>query len=262
MTAAFVERRGVRLGLGVVGLAAALLVWQSVGSSGNVTFLVPFSDALSAMWSLLSGDPLRDDVLPSVQRTVAGFALGVVVGVTLGVLLGYFRGLDAWVRPVLEFLRATPIPAIIPVAVLTLGATGATRIGLIALGSLWPVLLNAMDGTRGVDPGYLDAARTAHLSDREILRRVIFPASLPRIFTGMRIGLALSLVMMVVSEMVAADNGLGHLVLQAQRTYALNDMYGGILLLGLLGGLFTLVFAAVERRVLSWYAGQKGLSHA
>jgi ABC-type nitrate/sulfonate/bicarbonate transport system permease component len=256
------DRGPIRLLLGVVGLALVLALWQSVGASGNVAFLVPFADAVSAMWDLVTGPSLGEDVLPSIGRTVAGFAVGSAVGVVLGVLLGYFRGAEPWVRPVLEFLRATPIPAMIPVAILTFGATQATQIGLIALGSLWPVLLNAMDGTRSVEPGYLDAARTAHLRDREILRRVILPASLPRIFTGLRIGLALSLIMMVVSEMMSGGDGLGAFVLQAQRTYALNDMFGGILLLGLLGGVFTIVFAAIERRVLSWYAGWKGLTNA
>lgn len=257
---ALIDRGAVRLAVGAAFLAALAALWQSVGSSGSVAFLVPLSDALTAMWDLLSGDGLREDVLPSVLRTLVGFTIGGVLGMTIGVLLGYFRFLEPWVRPLLEFLRATPIPAIIPVAFLTFGATGATRIGVIALGSLWPVLLNAMDGTRGVDPRHVDAARTAHLGDWAILRRVILPAALPRIFTGLRIGLALSLIMMVVSEMIAADNGLGHFVLEAQRTYALGDMYGGILLLGLLGGLFTLAFAAVEGHALSWYAGQQGQS--
>lgn len=262
MGASVADRPAVRLSLGVLGVALLIGLWQSVGASGDVAFLVPPSDAVASMWDLLTGDRLTDDVLPSVARAIAGFTLGGAIGAVAGVLLGYFRQADPWVRPLLEFLRATPIPAVIPVAILALGASSGTQVGLIALGSLWPVLLNAMDGTRGVEPGYLDAARAAHLGPRRILTRVILPASMPQIFTGLRVGLALSLIMMVVSEMLSAGQGLGAFVLQAQRSFALNDMYGGILLLGLLGGAFTFLFAAAERRVLSWYTTQKGLTDA
>lgn len=259
MRVALVDRRWARSTAQLLGVAALLAAWQLVASSGAVTFLVPFSTAVSRMWALLTGDSLTTDVVPSVVRTVVGFAIGSAAGIVIGALVGYFRRIDPWVRPLLEFLRATPIPAVIPVAILTLGPTNGTRVFLIALGCVWPVLLNAIDGTRSVDPRYLDAARVARFGSLQILVRVIWPASLPRIFTGLRIGLAIALIMMVVSEMMASTSGLGHFVLEAQRTYALNDMYGGILLLGVLGGVFTLAFALVERRVLAWYLGRQGL---
>ena len=91
---------------------------------------------------------------------------------------------------------------------------------------------------------------------------MVLRAALPQIFAGLRIALGLALVVMVVSEMVASDSGLGFLILQSQRTYAIDQMYGGVLLLGLLGAVFTIVFTLCERRVLRWYAGQKGLSGA
>ena len=257
-----IDRRSTRLVVGALAFAAALTVWQVVGEAGSVAFLVPFSDAATAMWDLLSGDGLREDVLPSAARALAGFGLGAAVGIAAGLLLGYFRRLDPWVRPLLEFMRATPIPAILPVAILALGATSATRVFLIALGCLWPVLLSALDGSRAVDPRNIEAARVAGLSDGQILRRVVWPASLPAIFTGLRLGLALSLIMMVISEMIASNSGLGYFILQAQRSFAMPDMFGGVLVLGLLGGAFTLVFTLVERRVLGWYLQQKGLHDA
>lgn len=262
MRVPLVDHRWIRVAAGMLGVTGLLAAWQLVADSGAVTFLVPFTTAVSRMWSLLTGESLTTDVVPSVVRTIAGFAIGSAAGIMIGILVGYFRRIDPWVRPLLEFLRATPIPAVIPVAILTLGPTDGTRTFLIALGCVWPVLLNAIDGTRSVDPRYIDAARVARFGSLRILVRVIWPASLPAIFTGLRIGLAIALIMMVVSEMMASTSGLGHFILEAQRTYALTDMYGGILLLGVLGGVFTLVFALVERRVLAWYVGQKGLDHA
>lgn len=249
----------VRWAVGLAATLAALVVWEIVGRSGRVVFFEPFSVAATGAWDLVSGPELGTDVLPSTGRAAAGFFAGSTLGVLVGLPLGYFRWTDPWVRPVLEFLRATPVPAVLPVAVLTFGPNSGTRIGLIALGAFWPVLLNAMDGASAVDRGYVDAARAAHVSRLHVVTRVIWPASLPQIFAGLRIALGISLIMMVISEMVASTSGLGYLVLQAQRTYAFPDMYAGVLVLGVLGGLFTLLFTVIEHRVLAWYRGQKGI---
>jgi ABC-type nitrate/sulfonate/bicarbonate transport system permease component len=254
-----IEHAWIRRVVGLATTVAALAGWEILGRSGHVLFLVPFSTAARAAWDLVSGPQLRTDVLPSVLRAASGFALGSASGIVAGVGLGYLRGLDAWVRPVLEFLRATPVPAVLPVALLAFGPNSGTRVALIAFGAFWPVLLNAMDGTRAVDRGYVDAARATRASEVRVVTRVIWPAALPQIFAGLRIALALSLIMMVISEMLASSSGLGFYVLQAQRTYAFTDMYAGVLVLGTVGGLFTLLFTAVEHRVLAWYEGQKGI---
>lgn len=254
-----VDRRGVRSTVALLTVVVALAAWEVAGRTEAVPFLVPFSDAVTEAWSILTGPSLSADVVPSAVRALLGFLLGSVVGVAVGLPLGYWRQLDPWVRPVLEFFRATPLPAVLPVAFIAFGASDGTRVGLIAAGVVWPVLLNATDGARAVDRTMLDAARAAGLGRTRMLRSIVLRASLPQIFAGLRIALGLALVVMVVSEMVASDSGLGFLILSSQRTYALTQMYGGVLLLGLLGALFTIAFTLIERRVLRWYAGQKGL---
>ena len=254
-----IHRTWARGLVGVGMIAAALAAWEVIGRGGHVAFLAPFSTAARGAWQIVSGPALASDVLPSIARAAAGFALGGLTGIGAGLVLGYFQGVDPWLRPVLEFLRATPVPAVLPVALLAFGAGSATRVGLIALGAFWPVLLNAMDGARAVDRGYVDAARAARVGRLAILGRVIWPASLPQIFAGLRIALGVSLIMMVISEMVSSTSGLGFLVLQAQRSYAFGDMYAGVLVLGTVGGVFTLLFTLVEHRVLGWYDGQKGI---
>ncbi|MEV6342991.1 ABC transporter permease [Actinoplanes sp. NPDC051851] len=239
------------IGLAVVGVL--LLLWEIAGRAGRTGLFPPFTDALAALTDLLTWDSLRTDVLPSVGRALTGFALAVLFGTLIGVTLGWFRRLEPWIRPALEFLRAVPPPAVLPVAVLTLGATGATRIAVIAGGAVWPVLIAAHDATRTVEPGYLDVARVSGLRPAAILRRVVLPAVLPALLAGARIALGIALIMMVISEMIAATAGLGYVILQSQRMYAVDQMYAGILLLGTLGWLITALFTVVERRLLGWY---------
>lgn len=257
-----IDHGWVRWAVGAATTAVALAVWEIAGRGGYVLFLVPLSTAVEGAWDLITGPTLVTDVLPSVARAASGFVVGSVLGIVVGLVLGYLRAVDPWVRPVLEVLRATPVPAVLPVALLAFGPNAGTRVGLIAAGAFWPVLLNAMDGARAVDRGYVDAARAAHAGELRVVTRVVWPAALPQVFAGLRIALAISLVMMVISEMIASTDGLGFLVLQAQRTYAFSDMYAGVLVLGTIGGLFTLLFAVVEHRVLAWYEGQKGIRRA
>lgn len=248
--------------LGTTTLVLLLAAWQVVGTRQLIPFVVPFTDALDGAWSLVTADELRTDVLPSAARALAGFVLGAAVGYVIGIALGVAPVLERWTRPALEVARSTPVPILIPVVFAVFGATDGTRVGLIGAASMWPVLLNTADGVRAVDPRLLDVAHVAGLGRWRRLSRVIIPASLPQVFAGLRIALGLSLVMMVVSEMVSAESGLGRYVLQAQRSFALLNMYSGVLVLAALGGVLSLVFNLVERRALAWYHRQKGLSHA
>lgn len=251
-----------RPALGITTLVLFLAAWQVVGSRQLIPFVVPFTDALDGAWSLVTSGQLRTDVLPSAARTLAGFALGGAVGYVVGIALGVAPVLERWTRPALELARSTPVPILIPVVFAVFGATDGTRMGLIGAASMWPVLLNTADGVRAVDPRLLDVAHVAGLRRWRRLNRVIIPASLPQVFAGLRIALGLSLVMMVVSEMVSAESGLGQYVLQAQRSFALLNMYSGVLVLATLGGVLSFAFNLVERRALAWYHRQKGLSHA
>lgn len=257
-------RRGrlPELGAGWLFFGALLLLWEWYGRNDTTAFVVPFSLAAQEAWTLVTSSTLTTDILPSVGRVLLGFAIGGAVGTVVGVLLGWSKVLEPWCRGALEFLRAVPPPAVVPIALLVLGASSWTRIGIIAFGSLWPVLLAAFDGTRRVEAGYIDAGRIYSNSRGGILWRVALPAALPQIMTGLRVGLAISLIMMVVSEMVSSTSGLGYLILQSQRMYNLPQMYAGVLILGLVGWLLALCFTRIESRVLVWFEGQKGLERA
>jgi ABC-type nitrate/sulfonate/bicarbonate transport system permease component len=120
---------------------------------------------------------------------------------------------------------------------------------------VWPVLLNAIDGVRGIDPTLRETARVYRIPPLQTLLSVVLPAASPRIFAGMRTALSLALILMVISEMEASTNGIGFFILQSQRSFAIPDMWSGMLLLGLIGFAFNAGFVEVERRVLRWHRG-------
>jgi ABC-type nitrate/sulfonate/bicarbonate transport system permease component len=134
------------------------------------------------------------------------------------------------------------------------------RIFIIAFGSVFPVLLAAIDGAKRVDPVLLDVARVNGLSTAAQIVQVILPASLPAIFAGIRIALGLALIMMVISELIAADNGIGFYILRSQRLFQTSNVYAGVLVIGTIGFALTASLLAFEKRVLAWHRGWRGLS--
>ena len=245
--------------VGWVFVLALMGLWEIVGRRDTSGLFPPLSEVLVETGDVLGSQALTGDILPSVVRALIGFVLGSAVAIALGVALGWWRALEPWTTAPLEFLRAVPVPALVPLAVALYGSTDSMKVGIIALGAFWPVLLNTVDGIRRVEPGYIESARVyTSGSNLSILRRVVLPAATPQITTGLRIGLAISLILMVVSEMFGASSGLGYLILQSQRLYALTSMYAGVVILALIGLLLTASFSAVERRAMFWFDGMKG----
>jgi sulfonate transport system permease protein len=158
-------------------------------------------------------------------------------------------------EPVLDFFRSLPKPALLPIAIVALGVGDSMKIFIIAFGALWPILLNTIDGVRGVDSMQLEMARVYGLTRRQRIFKVILPAASPQIFVGARVALAIAMILMVISEMVASTNGLGYFVLLSQQTFAIPEMWAGIILLGIIGYLTNFLFVLTERRLLAWHAG-------
>ena len=248
--------RPVRRAVDLVGLPLVLLaVWWVASAGSESPYFPPLSEILRTSGEVWLGERLRADVLPSVLRLAAGYGLAVAVALPLGVLIGSSRTLRATLEPVLEFLRAVPPPVLVPVVMLVVGIGDAMRVAVIASGAVWPVLLNTVEGVRAVDPTVADTARAYGITGGARLRHVVLPSAGPQIATGMRQALSVAIILMVISELFAASNGLGFAVVQFQRSFAVPQMWSGILLLGLLGSLLSLLFRLVERRRLAWYHG-------
>jgi ABC-type nitrate/sulfonate/bicarbonate transport system permease component len=233
---------------------ALIWVW-SAGS--DVYYYPPLQDVLNTFKDTWLFERVGSDVGPSMLRLSIGYVLAVVVGVAGGVALGLSPVLRRVLAPIVEFLRAIPAPALLPFALLVLGVGNNSKIFVIAFVCLWPILLNAIDGVASVDPTLVDTGRVYRIPASDRLRRVVLPAAAPQIFAGMRTSLSLALILMVISEMVASSNGIGYFVLQSQRSFAIPEMWSGIILLGILGYLFNAVFLLLERRALAWHRGAR-----
>ncbi|MCA2217406.1 ABC transporter permease [Jidongwangia harbinensis] len=247
--------RRTLLALGLPVLLVAVWWWASAGSTD---FYRPaLSTILAAFADTWTWDRVRADVLPSLARLAAGYLLALTGGVALGVLIGGNRHVRAFLEPLLEFLRAIPPPVLVPVFILLSGVGDRTKVLVIAFGCVWPILLNTVEGVRGRDEVLSDTCRTYRIGGGLRLWHLLLRSASPRIVTGARQALAIALIVMVISEMIAADNGLGFAVLQFQRGFQIPAMWSGVLLLGLIGVLLAWGFRWAERRMLGWYYGQR-----
>ena len=250
-------RRLLALGL-EVSVPVALLVLVGVWSASSGSYYYPpLTHVLSTFRDTWLFSHFGSDAVPSLVRLGLGYAIASVLAVVLGLVLAVVPWLRRAADPVVEFLRAIPPPALLPFGILVMGVGNSMKVFIIAFVCIWPVLLNTMDGVSGIDPTLIDTASVYGMRSRDRVLRVMLPAAAPQIFAGLRTSLSLSLILMVISEMVASTNGIGYFVLQSQRTFAIPEMWSGILLLGILGYVLNLLFVIVERRVLRWHRGAR-----
>lgn len=255
--------RVIRQVLFVVALPAALLAgWWVLTADSTSFFSPPLATILGTFDDTWFSQPFGEsrfmhDVLPSVGRLLAGYLVALVAGIALGVAIGLSRALRAFCEPVLEFFRAIPPPVMVPILMLFLGIGTSMRIVVIATGCLWPILLNTIEGVRGIDPVLRDTARAYRLSRVSTVRHLVIRAASPQIVTGARQALSVGIILMVISEMFTARDGLGFTVVSFQRSFAIPEMWSGVILLGVTGLLLSLVFKAVTGAVLAWYLGYR-----
>jgi ABC-type nitrate/sulfonate/bicarbonate transport system permease component len=230
-----------------------VVVWYVGSANSTSLYFPPLHDILVAYRENWLFARFGSDVLPSLGRLAAGYSIAAVAGIVGGLAIGTSYVARRLTSPVISFFRSVPSAALLPPAILVLGVGDSMKVFLIAFVCVWPVLLNTVNGVDEVDETMLETARTYRLPLRLRIGRVILPAAGPRIFAGLRVAVAFAIVVMIISELTASTNGLGYFVAQSQNTFAITDMWSGIVLLGLLGYLVNLAFTRIERRVLSWY---------
>lgn len=257
------ERAGRALGsflLRWAVLAGLLLVWELAAQQARSPFFPPptaFLARAGELWlpstEAWLTESMRRDVLPSLARMLSGLALATVTAVALGVAIALNRRVGDYVDPIIQFARALPPPALIPVFLVLFGREDLMRVLLIAFGSAWPILINTIEGVRSIDPLKHATARVFGVPLHTRLVRIVLPGASQKILAGVRTALALGLILMVISEMVAATGGIGFHIVQAQRGFQILDMWAGIALLGVLGYLLNLALTLVEHRLLAWH---------
>jgi ABC-type nitrate/sulfonate/bicarbonate transport system permease component len=257
-------RRLVMTGIQLAVVIAAVGCWELVTrSAANSNFPTP-SSIVSTMYHQWFDGPVSHlwltqdatgNILPSLGRILAGLAVAALVGIAAGLIIGRSTVLAELSEPLVHFGRAIPPPTLVPAFLFVFKIGSPMEIGVIAFGVLWPVLLNTIDGARHVHPGHLETARAFRLGPWQRLVRVILPAAAPKIFAGLRLGLSISLILMVISEFVGSTDGIGRELLVAQGEFDLPTVWAVIVLLGFLGIVLNALLAVGERYVLAWHRG-------
>jgi ABC-type nitrate/sulfonate/bicarbonate transport system permease component len=251
------HRRSGRFLLQLVLPVALVALWWWTSRDGSY-LNPPLSEVVSSL-----GDDwlarLGSDVLPSLRRFALGYVLAAFLGVAGGAVVGLSPRLRGASRPVTEFVRSVPSPLLFPFALVVFGIGDDSKVALIALGAMWPVLLSTADGVQGVDPQVMDVAHSFGLSRRMQLTHVILPAASPKIVSGLRIALSVALLLMVVSEMQGGTDGLGFQIRAAQRSFDTAETYAGVIVIGLIGLVVNFAFVTVETRLMRWHRGARDL---
>jgi ABC-type nitrate/sulfonate/bicarbonate transport system permease component len=240
--------------IGFAFIAALLLVWElAVRLKMIDTPSVPsVTEILVAWYKVTANGVMLKELGPSLYRIAIGYVLAVVVAVPLGLMMGASRFMYFLFEPLTEVLRPIPSSAYIPIAILFLGIGDQMKEFVVFFSCLFPILVNTYSGVIGIDPVLVETGRTFGLTRGEILRSIVFRATIPNILTGMRISLAIALIVVVVAEMVAGSSGIGYFILDQQRTFRVPEMFAGIFTLGVLGYFANALFLLVEQRVLHW----------
>ncbi|MDO6966360.1 ABC transporter permease [Rhizobium alvei] len=244
--------------LWVAGLLVAIWLWLSAGSTSF--YFPPLADILSVLWNELVHGPLGTHLAASLSNLAYGLLIACVCGVVFGLVIGRSQQGRKVLSPILNFLRAVPPAAIVPIVIIALGVGSAPKIFIIALGCFWPILLNTIDGVRGTSPSLLETVRAYRIPPHLALVRVALPAALPQIMAGIRVALAVGLVLMVISEFFGADQGIGFYITDASTRFAIRETWAGTLLVGILGYILSFAFLLIERRLLRWYFQDDGTS--
>lgn len=234
-----------------------VVVWWAATRSSTNPFVPKPDQMIIDLVGEWFGPIMLTQVLPSLYRLGVALAAAIVVGVGGGLVIGTSVVARKLTGPIFEFIRAVPPPVLLPVLLLILGIDDRSKIFLVFLGCLWPILLNTIDGARAADPVLAATTVSYGLTGWVRFRHFTLPSATPRIMTGIRLALPISLILMVVSEMYAATDGLGYQVMLFKQTFKTGAMWSGILIIGLIGVVMAFAYGLIERRVLGWYRGQR-----
>lgn len=232
------------------------IIWELLARFGIVSqFILPTVISVLEMFKtdILNGKLFMHTSI-SLQRTGTGFLAANIIGIILGMLMGWFTKLEKYLDPLLQLFRNTSVLAMFPVFILLFGLGEASKVAIVFWGSLWPVLLNTIGGVKGVDPIFIKSAKSMGISTYLLFKKVILPAALPEILTGIRLSAGVAIIILVAAEMLGASKGLGFLIFNSQTKYDVQRMFMGIITISTLGMLVNCLLVKLELRLVSWKA--------
>jgi NitT/TauT family transport system permease protein len=240
--------------LGSVSMLAFLGLWELSTALGWVNPLFTSSPLriVRAGYDMFADGSIFEHLEASAQEFAAGFGLAIVLGVPLGLLMGWYSRLNAVLEPFVSALYATPRIALLPLILIWLGIGLASKIAIVFLGAIFPILVNTITGVRTVEADFIKAARSFGANDRQMFLTVVLPSSVPMLLAGLRLGLGHALVGIVVGEMYGATKGLGFLIATAGARFQTDRVMVGILIIAACGIALTELFRVIERRFERW----------
>jgi ABC-type nitrate/sulfonate/bicarbonate transport system permease component len=249
-------KRAAGLLPGIAFVLVILGIIEVAARSGmvNAAVVPPPTAVALQLWQIVTSGVFVVPLLQTLATLFAGYTIGCAVAITLGVLMGSIRAVYNLFEPLTEMLRPIPKPALLPALILFLGLGSTMKITLVALAAFFPVLVSTVQGTRGVDATMLDMARTFGYPPAQILWKIVLPAAAPYIAVGMRVSLGIGLVVLVVSEMLAENGGLGGSLIAMQHQFMVRQTYGWLVIVAVVGFTLNALFQRAEGRITFWSA--------
>lgn len=250
----FRNRRILELLLTVAGPVLIVGIWELLSRSGRIDSR--FWPAPSSLWdtagAMIREDDLLGDIRITVIRILAGFLIGAIPGIALGLGMGLFWPVRVFFMPLATVIYAIPKIAVLPLMIIAFGTGEASKLITVALSIFFLVALSTMSGVLELDRSFKDVARNLGADRRELFLTVALPGAMPSIFTGLRLALGFALVVVVGTEFVNADRGLGAMIWSSYQTLRIRQMFVGLLLTGFLGLALTASLGTVERLAMPW----------
>lgn len=245
----------------VISIVVFLAIWQAVSSFTRAGAIFPgpikvLSSFVRAIFTKLGTNTIQQHVLWSLSRVMTGFAIGSALGVTIGILMGWFKGVNAFVRPLFEMIRPIPAIAWIPLAITWFGLGESAKYFLIALSSFCSVTINAYTGASSVDQTLVGAARMLGANSFQVFKTIVLPSCVPHIFAGLQIAIGASWATVVAAEMVRSSEGVGWVIVKGQEMNSAVQILVGIVGVGIVGFLLAVLMRWIEAKLCRW--GERG----
>jgi NitT/TauT family transport system permease protein len=251
------KRRGERrekAGYLLISFSVVIAVWETARAVGlvNPKLFPSVTAVLSALVTSLKNGSLQAHISASLGRVVAGFSIGIVAAVVLGFLIGWFRTMRMLLDPVINFFRALPPIALIPLMIIFFGIGETSKIIVLTYAAFFPALVVIYQALVGLDPIYIRVSRSLGATNMELFRRVVLPQLVPSIITACRVSLGVCWATLVAAELIAAQQGIGAMMVEAQNFFQMPPLVLGVMLIGAISLIMDGVVRFIERRVTAW----------
>jgi sulfonate transport system permease protein len=244
----------IKIILSVVAPVVLVGAWQIGSKAGaiNPSILPAPSSLVDTLKGLVGSGKLQDHLIVSLGRVLKGFAAGAISGIAIGSIMGLSKTMNRVLGSLVGILRPIPMIAWIPLLILWMGIDESSKVTVIVIGSFWPILINTIHGIQTVDNKLLEVATILEKNKWEVITKVVFPAALPSIFTGIRLGMGSAWTCVVAAEMIAASKGIGYMITYARELSQPDVMLVGVFSIGIIGLLIDTVIIRVQNFVLRW----------